>query len=231
MACPDTEGRGNYPLEPFIKDVETWKIHASFLIPAVRSMVFLGQGYTSPPDPRCPTCSLFLPDDLSHQDVQQQPFLLTIAYAQGLQYWVEGLNLPADLDFCPLVRSVLELKERVKEHVVFSKQDVFQGLGKIDPGTMSQWPQPTITGIGSAESNSAGIWGTCGTSSSSSGSLPERGRPQASQASFKWRTSWLAKMQAQLRLQLKLPPPPHQLLNWPVPLSHLIRQKWKGSTY
>ena len=40
---------------------------------------------------------------------------------------------------------------------------------------MSQWCQPTITGIGSAESNSAGVWDTHGTTSSSFWSLPERG--------------------------------------------------------
>ena len=80
---------------------------------------------------------MFLPDELSYQDVQQQPFLLTVAYAQGLQYWAEILNLPFDADFCPLVRSVLELKEMVKEHIVFSKKDVIWGLGRIDLGNMS----------------------------------------------------------------------------------------------
>ena len=88
---------------------------------------------------------------------------------------MERLNLLADLDFHPLPRSVLELKDRVKEHVVFSKQDVIQGLGRIDPGTMSWWPQPTPTDIGSMESGSAGVWETCVTTSSSFGSLPERG--------------------------------------------------------
>ena len=205
MACQDAKGRGNYPSEPSIKDVETWldwqafqmdmpywwleltaipgvgdprklawKIHASFSIPAVKSKVFLHQGYTVPPAPRCLTWSVFLSDELSYQDMWQQPFLLTLAYAQGLQYWAERLNPPADLDFCPLARSVLDLKERVKEHVIFSKQDVIQGLGRIDPGTTSWWPQPTITGIGSMESNSAGVWETHGTTSSF-GSLPERG--------------------------------------------------------
>ena len=128
-----------------------WKIHASFSIPAVRSKVFPGQGYTATPARRCLIQSVLLPDKLSYQDMQQQPFLLTVAYTQGLQYWVERLNLPADLDFCPLARSVLEQKERVKEHIIFSKQDVLQGLGRIDPGTMSQWPQPTPTDIRSVE--------------------------------------------------------------------------------
>ena len=173
-----------------------WKIHASFSIPAVRSKVFLGQGYTVPPAPRCLTWSVFLPDKLSYQDVQQQPFLLTVAYAQGLQYWVERLNLPTDLDFYPLVRSVLELKERVKEHVVFSKQDIIQDLGRIDLGTMSQWPQPTLIDIGSMGSNSAG-------SGRHMSPLPHnldpslRGEtPQFPQPSFEWKTSQLVKMQA-----------------------------------
>ena len=91
---------------------------------------------------------MFLPDVLSYQDVQQQSFLLMAAYAQGLQYWVERLNLPVDPDFCPLARSVLELRERVKKHIVFTKQYVIQGLGRINLGATSQWPQPSPTGFG-----------------------------------------------------------------------------------
>ena len=124
-----------------------WKIWASFSIPEVRSQVFLGQGYTTSPAPKCLTQSVFLPGELSYQDVQQQPFLLTMAYAKELQYWVERLNLPVDPDFHPLVRSVLELRERVKEHIIFTKQDIIQGLGRINPGATSQWPQPTPTDL------------------------------------------------------------------------------------
>ena len=57
------------------------KIWASFSIPAVRSKVFLGQGYTAPLAPKCLTQNVFLLDELSYQDIQQQPFLLTVAYA------------------------------------------------------------------------------------------------------------------------------------------------------
>ena len=99
------------------------------------------------PCPKCLTLNVFLLDELSYQDVQQQPFLLTMAYAQGLQYWAERLNPPQD-PVCPLVRSVLELREKVKEHIVFTKQNVIQGLGRINPGATSQWPQPTPTGLG-----------------------------------------------------------------------------------
>ena len=91
---------------------------------------------------------MFLPGELSYQDMWQQLFLLTMAYAQGLQYWMERLNPPEDPDFCPLARSVLELRERVKEHVIFTKQDVIQGLGVVNPGATSQWPQPIPTGFG-----------------------------------------------------------------------------------
>ena len=46
-----------------------WKIHASFSIPMVRCKAFPDQGYTVPPAPRCITRNLFLPNDLSYQDV------------------------------------------------------------------------------------------------------------------------------------------------------------------
>ena len=116
----------------------TQKIWASFSISEVRSRVFPGQDYTAPPAPRCLTQNVFLLDELSYQDVQQQPFLLTVTYAQGLQYWAEKLNPLESPDFCPLVRGVIELRERVKEHVVFTKWDVIQGLGRVNLGATSQ---------------------------------------------------------------------------------------------
>ena len=105
----------------------TQNIWASFWIPEVRSRVFLGQDYTAHPTPKCLTQNVFLPDELSYQDVQQQPFLLTVAYAWALQYWAEKLNLPEDPDFHPLARSVNKLRERVKEHVMFTKWDIIWG--------------------------------------------------------------------------------------------------------
>ena len=69
----------------------------------------LEQGYTMPLAPQSLNRSAFLPEKLMYQDVQQQPTLLTIAYAQSLQYWVEKCNLPRNLDFCPLVESIREL--------------------------------------------------------------------------------------------------------------------------
>ena len=125
----------------------THKIWASFLIPEVRSRsrVFLGQDYTVPPVPRCLTWNMFLPDELSYQDVQQQPFLLTVAYAQGLQYLAEKLNPPENPDFHPLARSVIEFRERVKEHIMFTKWDIIWGLGRVNPMATSQWLQTSST--------------------------------------------------------------------------------------
>ena len=124
------------------------KIWASFLIPKVRSRVFLGQHYITHPAPKCLTQNMFLPDELSYQDVQQQPFLLTVAYGQGLEYWAEKLNLPENPYFHPLARSVIELRERVKEHVMVTKWDVIWGLGRVNLGAASQWPQTSSTSFG-----------------------------------------------------------------------------------
>ena len=95
------------------------------------------------PTPKCLTQNVFFPDELSYQDVWQHPFLLTIAYALGLQYWVEKLNPPESPDFHPLVGSVIELREMVKEHITFTNWDLFQGLGRVNLGAMSQWPHPS----------------------------------------------------------------------------------------
>ena len=73
----------------------------------------------------------------------QQPFLLTVAYTRGLQYWAERLNLPESPDFCPLVGSVIELRGTVREHLVFTNWDLLWGLGRVNPRATSQWPQPS----------------------------------------------------------------------------------------
>ena len=79
------------------------------------------------PAPKFFTQNMFIPDEISCQDVWQQPFLLTVAYARGLQYWAEKLNLPESPDLHPLAGSVIELREKVKEHIVFTKWDIIWG--------------------------------------------------------------------------------------------------------
>ena len=65
-----------------------------------------------------------------------------------MQYWAEKLNLP---EICPLARSAIEFRERVKEHITLTKWDVIQGLGRVNPGATSQWPQTSSTSLGRME--------------------------------------------------------------------------------
>ena len=98
-----------------VKDPQklTHKIWASFYIPAVSMMAFPEQKYTAPHAPKCFNRNTFLPDEFSYQDVWQQPVLLMVTYARGLQYWVEELNPPDSPDFHPLAGGVVELREAV----------------------------------------------------------------------------------------------------------------------
>ena len=105
---------------------------------------FLEQEYTVPPAPKCLDRNTFLLDELSYQDVQQQPILLMVAYARGLQYWAEELNLPESPDLHPLAGSVVELRETVQGHVTFTNWDVLMGFGVVHPGDTNQWPQTTL---------------------------------------------------------------------------------------
>ena len=43
------------------------------------------------------------------------------------------------------MRSVIELREMVKEHIIFTNWDIFWGLGRVNLGSMSQWPQPSLS--------------------------------------------------------------------------------------
>ena len=74
---------------------------------------FLEQEYTVPPAPKCLNRNTFLLDELSYQDIWQQPTLLMVAYTRSLQYWVEKLKLPSSLDLHLLAGSIVELKETV----------------------------------------------------------------------------------------------------------------------
>ena len=73
----------------------------------------LEQGYTAPLAPWSLNRRTFLWENLPYQDMQQQPVLLTIAYAQSLQYWAEKYNLPRNPDFHPFAESVRELQQIV----------------------------------------------------------------------------------------------------------------------
>ena len=98
-----------------VKDLQklAHKIQASFYISEVRMRALQEQEYTVPPVPKCLNRNVFLPDELSYQDMWQQPILIIVAFARGLQYWAEKLNLPESLDLRPLAGSVVELRETV----------------------------------------------------------------------------------------------------------------------
>ena len=72
---------------------------------------------------------------------------------QGLQYWAEKLNSPENPDFCHLVRSVIELREKVEEYMSCSLTgDIFQGLGRVNlGGYMSQWPRTSSSSLSRME--------------------------------------------------------------------------------
>ena len=101
------------------------------------------------PLPQMSHQDMFLPDDPSYQDIWHQPLLLTMAYAQLLQYWVEKSRPPAHLHYHPLVMSILRLMDGEKEHDIFYKQDILWGLGRIaletedwDPAVPEGTPSP-----------------------------------------------------------------------------------------
>ena len=60
--------------------------------------------------PKCLTRSRFLPDHPTYQDIWLQVQLLTLVYAQAVQYWVEKVNLPTLDSCCPLAVSGVELR-------------------------------------------------------------------------------------------------------------------------
>ena len=65
---------------PGMKDLQkhAHKIWASFLIPEVRKQGLSEAGFHGTPTPKYLNRNGFLPNDLSYQDMQWQPFLLTV---------------------------------------------------------------------------------------------------------------------------------------------------------
>ena len=67
-----------------------------------------------------------------------------MAYARSLQYWVEKQSPLRSQNLHPLVESVIELWEAVKEHITLNYLDIIQDLGVTDEESPSQGPQATI---------------------------------------------------------------------------------------
>ena len=113
-----------------------------------------------PPSLKCLTRGRFFTNDPSYQNVQWKPLLLTLAYAQALQYLAEEVSLPASSDPCPLAKSVVELRWCVERYITFSKQDILKDLGSAiheAQGWDTGIPQadsialPTMTDVGDAQ--------------------------------------------------------------------------------
>ena len=104
------------------------KIRASFYIREVRMRALQEPGYTVPPTPKSLDRNAFLPNDLSYQDVWKKLALLTVAYAQSLQYWAEKQSPPKRQNLHSLAESDIKLWEAVKEYVTFTHWDIIWGL-------------------------------------------------------------------------------------------------------
>ena len=68
-------------------------------------------------------------------------FSLNSYLCRGLQYWAEKFTLLESLHFCPLAGSVVELREAIIEHIVFTNWDLLWDLERVNLGAMNQWPQ------------------------------------------------------------------------------------------
>ena len=121
-----------------------WKIQASFYIPEVQSRMFPEEGYSMPPAPLSLNRGVYLPDNLTYQDIRQQPALLTVAYCQCLQNWAEKCNPPRNPDFCPLAESVRELRQAIWEFVNITREDIIWDLKMEEHGGGQQLSPKTI---------------------------------------------------------------------------------------
>ena len=120
----------------------TRKIQASFYILEVWSRMFPEEGYSAPCTPQSLNRGAYLPDNLVYQDVRQQPTLLTVAYCQCLQSWAEKCNLPRNPDFCPLAKSMRELRQAICKFINITQEDMIKGLEMKEPEGGHQ-PSPT----------------------------------------------------------------------------------------
>ena len=109
------------------------KIWASFYVPEVRSWTNPSQLFSMPPAPRKLNRGAFYPKGLEYQDVRQRPTLLTVAYCQCSQHWVEKHRPPKSPEAHPLARSMRELLLAVGEFMHITARDILEGLDMNQP--------------------------------------------------------------------------------------------------
>ena len=122
----------------------TQRIWVLFCVLEVQLRACPEQGYVVPLACQILNRSVFLPERLAYQDVRQQPALLTIAYCQCLQHWVEKHNPPKNPDFHPLAESVRELRQAMQEFVSITPEDILKDLKIEETGTSFQQSLMTI---------------------------------------------------------------------------------------
>ena len=120
------------------------KIRASFHIPEIWYQASPSQGYSTPLAPKSLNQGAFISGRLEYQDVQQRPILLTEAYCQSLQHWMEKVYPPISPDACPLAESMKELCLAMSEFVTITKQDILEGLEMERPTDSHQLPSTTL---------------------------------------------------------------------------------------
>ena len=109
------------------------KIWASFYVPEVRSQTNPSQPFSTPPAPRNLNRGAFYPKGLEYQDVRQRPTLITVAYCQCLQHWVEKHYLPISPEAHPLAESMRELRLAVSKFLHITVRDILEGLDMNQP--------------------------------------------------------------------------------------------------
>ena len=116
------------------------KIWASFYVPEVQSQTNPGQPFSVPPAPRNLNRGAFYLKGLEYQDIRQRSTLLTVAYCQCLQHWVEKQYPPISPEACPLTRSVRELQLAVGGFMHITARDILEGLDMNQPKKAAPLP-------------------------------------------------------------------------------------------
>ena len=102
-------------------------------MPEVRSRTNPSQPFSVPPAPRNLNRGAFYPKGLEYLDVRQRPTLLTVAYCECLQHWVEKRYPPISPEARPLAESVRELQLVVSEFVHITVRDILEGFNMNQP--------------------------------------------------------------------------------------------------
>ena len=92
---------------------------------------------------------MFLPDELSYQDVQTTAFSLNCCLCLRVAVLGREMQSAREPRFLPLGKKCHRVeREGERAYVMFTKWDVIWGLGRVNLGATSQWPQTSSTSFG-----------------------------------------------------------------------------------